>query len=195
MLPNAHLSIVRQIMDVYEKLKQGKETVAFRVSNQCTESKVIGHIVIDLVYVRHDAGQYNNSIGFYDNYKNQKHAYKNLTITCQMDTDNELPYGWELVIDESYGCVKITLEKAEEMVKTLRPINRKLRKLDDAEGCCDSFEEFVSRLARVLGVKAFYTKQGSNIQYERNDNAGELRDYLRSLINENQIKLGFTKAA
>jgi hypothetical protein len=182
-------------MDIYEKLLSGKELVAFRVSNQCIQSRSIGNIVIDLVYVIPDKGEWNNSIGFYDNYDHQKHAYKNLTINCQMDAYNAMPYGWELVIDQSYDNSKIKLEDAEKMVKTLRPLNRKLTKLDEKIGYCDSFEEFVNRLTKILGVKAFYSKPGENIQYKRNDNAGELGEYLNSLIKENQVTLGFSVAA
>ena len=182
-------------MDIYEKLQCGKETVAFRVSNQISASSHYGHIVVDVVYVREENGFYNDSLGFYDNYHNQKHHYKGLTVRCQMDKHCEQPYRWNLVFDDNKDLSNLSLKKAEEIVKTLRPINKKLNKIMDAEGDVGSFEEFIARLGRVLNVKAFYGKYGSNIQYKRNDNIGVLRDHLRSLISDNQMTLGFTKAA
>ena len=182
-------------MDINEQLERGKETVAFRVSNQCADFSEYGHITLDVVYVKRDEGRYNDSIGFYDNYFDQKHQYKGLKVTCQMGKHSELPYAWKLCMDDYSGLDDVTLEKAEEIVKTLRPIHRKIKKISDTEGCVESFEEFVLRLVRVLNVKAFYAKYGSDIQYKRNDNIGVLRDHLRSLIAENQNKLGFVKVA
>lgn len=183
------------VMDIYEQLINGKESIAFRVSNQCADFSEYGHITLDVVYVKSDEGRYNDSIGFYDNYFDQKHQYKGLKISCQMDKRSELPYAWRLYIENYIGWSDVTLERAEEMVQTLRPIHRKMKKISDTEGCVESFEEFVLRLVRVLNVKAFYAKYGSDIQYKRNDNIGALRDHLRSLISENQNKLGFTKVA
>lgn len=179
-------------MDINEQLKHGKETIAFRVASHCNDISGYGHIVLDVVYVKSDAGRYNDSIGFYDNYYDQKHQYKGLKVTCQMDKGIELPYSWRLIVD---NCIYLSLGKAEEIVKTLRPIHRKMEKLCNAEGSVETFEEFVVRLVRVLNIKAFYARHGNDSQYKRNDNIGELRGYLQYLISENQNKLGFTKVS
>ncbi len=182
-------------MGINELLKCGKETIAFRVHHECADFSQFGHITLDLVYVKSEQGRNNSSIGFYDNYFDQKHKYKGLKVTCQMDGESELPYAWKLSVDSYLGSQEVTLEKAERIIKTLRPIHRKMNKISDVEGDTNSFEEFIFRLVRVLNVKAFYGKYGSDIQFKRNDNIGALREHLQALIAENQNKLGFSKAS
>lgn len=181
-------------MDIYKQLEVGKETIAFRVSNACPAHSEFGHISLNVVYVKSDKGRYDDSIGFYENYFTEKHQYKGLSINCQMSRDKELPYGWEITVN-ARSSDGLTLTQAEDIVKTLRPINRKLRKISEKEGDVESFEEFVVRVGRVLGVKAFYGRYENNTQCQRNDNIGALRSYLRSLIKENQNKLGYSSAA
>ena len=181
-------------MDIRDQLARGKETVAFRAMNDCQGNREYGHIYIDVVHVIPERGRYNDSIGFYDNYFDQKHQFKGLTISCQMDNQSELPYGWNISVktDNSNG---LDLSRAEEIVKTLRPINKKLIDICDKEGHVDTFEEYVIRLTRVLCIKSFYMKKEGDIQFMRNDNIGGLRNYLRTLIKENQVKLGYSQAA
>lgn len=182
-------------MNTNDLLIKGKETVALRVSNDCQEYAEIGHIHIDVVYVRPDCGVQNESLGFYDNYYDHKHQYKGLKINCQMDRNNENPYGWELVIDNINTAGGINLESAETMVKVLRSINRKMKKIEDTEGRVDSYVEFVIRIVRCLGVKAYYTKRDNDLQFHLQQDIGSLRSHLMHLLDTNRQRLGFIKAA
>jgi hypothetical protein len=182
-------------MDIYEQLEKGKETVALRVSNNCADYSIFGHIIVDVVFVQNKDSFYHDSIGFYARGGNAKHKYKDLTVKCTMDECSELPYGWKLCVDSCIYEGEMVLEDAEEIVKTLKAITKKLSKIDHEEGCASTFEEFVVRFGRVIGAKAFYEKLGSNTQYKRNDCIGDLRQRIRSLIKVNNDKLGFAKAS
>jgi hypothetical protein len=177
-------------MDIYTKLQKGKETVAFRISNDCRMHCDYAHITLEVIFVKDETKEWNDSIGFYDNNYNDMHKYKGLQITCQMDRTNDKPYAFELTarLGNSEGAVN--LQEAESLVKTLRPIQRKMNKIEEFEGSTDSFEVFILRLAKVLKVKAFYTKPDNNLSYKRNDNINMLRNELQNLIRNNLVCLG-----
>jgi hypothetical protein len=187
-------------MNITDQLIKGKETIALRVINNCSTCNDFAHIEIDVVYVLPENSssnetRWNESIGFYDNFYDQKHKYKGLSVTCQMDRNNENPYCWQLHIDNSIGNDRITLERAEEMVKALRPIHRKLNKIAETEGHEKSYEEFVIRIVRALGVKAFYTREENNRQFKLNSDISDLKSHLRDCICKNRNTLGFVTAA
>jgi hypothetical protein len=181
-------------MDIYELLDCGKETIALRVCNDCNSGANYGHITLQVVHVLPNKGRYDDSLGFYDNNMGNKHQFKGLKIHCQMDKTNEQPYGWSMEIND-IGSRGISLEKAEEIVKTLKPIQRKLNKISEQEGHELGFVEYVTRICRILKIKAFYGQYNGNLQLARCDTIGALPSYLRELIKENQTSLGFIKAA
>lgn len=182
------------VIDIHELLERGKEDVALVLSNDCSDFSEYAHINLLVAYVVPDKGRYNESIGYYNNYFNEKNKYKDLKISCQMDSRKEQPYAWQLGISQ-IGSGSFNLADAEEMVKTLRPINRKLLKIVDTEGSPDTFEEYVSRIVRVLGVKAFYEKVDGNLQFSRCNEMSLLRSRIKTLIKQNNEKLGFVKEA
>lgn len=182
------------VMNIHELLERGKEDVALVLSNDCSDFSEYGHINLSVAYVIPGKGRYNDSIGYYNNYFSEKHKYKDLKISCQMDSRKEQPYAWELGIS-CLGSASFSLEDAEEMVKTLRPIKRKLLKMTDTEGSPDTFEEYVSRIVRALGVKAFYEKVDGNLQFSRCNEMSMLRSRIKALIKQNNEKLGFVKEA
>jgi len=176
-------------MLISELLLKGKETVAFRVSNHCPSNSEFATIILDVVYVRTDKGIYDNSIGFYDNYTGEKNQYKGLIINGHMSKRTELPCGWELCSRTSQQ--HITLTNAEDIIKVMRPINRKLGKIADNEGSVDTFIDYVIRIGRVLGVKAYYEKRDNNREHQLNNNIGNLKNHLKSIIRHNNKKLGY----
>jgi len=183
-------------LDIYTKLSKGRETVALRIDNICITGRECGHIILDVVHVADHDSKFNNSMWFYENYFDQKNKYKNLAISCQLDGYNEAPYGWKLFIKPNMVNFDGTdLEEAEQMVKTLRPIHRKLDKIRDIEGEPKTFVDFVLRIVRVLKIKAFYAKDDNNIQYSRNDNIGQIREHLQNLISDNMVTLNDSKVA
>ena len=182
-------------MDICEQLRKGKETVALRVSGGMHEGSAFAFIKVDVAYVRPDGDGYNNSLAFYGNYYDDKNKFKGLCVGADMDSSKANPFSWSLSIDSMIENQSVSLEKAKEMVKTLTKIERKLQKIEDAEGFAGSFEEYVVRLGRAVGAKAFFAKQGSNIQYKLNSNIGGLRGCVQSVIAENRKLLGFTEAA
>jgi hypothetical protein len=78
-------------METFEKIRVGKETVAFRlfaVPMQYT-SGVTLHV--DVVYVENEHKDYVQSMGFYNNYFTDKHQYKGLSIKANMYCDDVTP--------------------------------------------------------------------------------------------------------
>jgi hypothetical protein len=174
-------------MEIFEKIRVGKETVALRlfaVPMQYT-SGVTFHV--DVVYVENEHKNYVKSMGFYNNYFTDKHQYKGLSIKANMYCDDLTPSQYEVHIDTDRDGT-ITIERAMAMVKTLKPIKGKLLKLDDQLGQTGSFEEYTCRLAKILKVKAFYhtslTSKTDRTEY-RNDNVSQLRQTIRSMIAAN----------
>lgn len=146
-------------MDLQEQLRKGKEQVAFRLRflNQYGSTS---HIEIDLCYVSE-----NNAIAFYDNYTGQKHQYRNLVIKSQMDDYFFEPYGYNLVTDCTSG---FCLDEAKLEVKVLTSIDRKLKLLCKEKGYPNNFVEYVSYMANVFGVQAFYVSHlnSRNVYHE-----------------------------
>ncbi len=138
-------------MNMNQKLKLGKETVAMMIKSEPLGSSDYGNVTISVVYVKEDG----KSIGYYDNYFDQKNKYKGLTYSCQVSRNIEVPYACRLFVD---GCdfVEITLDVAKQAVKTMSPIQKKLDKIANIEGETVSFEDMACRLARVIGAKAFF---------------------------------------
>lgn len=159
-------------MNLSQQLATGREKVAFRVSMENNGS--ISHINLDLVYV----GAM-NQIEFYDNYYDQKHQYRGLSIKSQLCESFHEPYGYELVVSgNSFG---ITLSVANRITKVLSPIERKLQKLEKSYGSVYSFEDYVMRVAEVMGVKAFFTNHGSK-RNVYNPEMAELIPLIRTLV-------------
>lgn len=180
-------------MDINELLAKGKETVALRVLNEDRAGHNAAHIRVDVVYVQPDKGVYDASLGFYDNYYDQKHKYKGLTVSGQMTPEWELPYGYCLSIAAQGSAIELSV--AEQMVNTLKPLHRKMAKIAESEGDVYSFEEYIMRFARVINAKAFYTRDSSNVQHKLNSNIGQLRSHIRHLIAVNQKSLGYSMAS
>jgi|TARA_R110002060_G_scaffold9059_1_gene13496 hypothetical protein len=171
-------------METFEKIRVGKETVAFRlyaVPMQYT-SGVTLHV--DVVYVENEHKDYVQSMGFYNNYFTDKHQYKGLSIKANMYCDDVTPSQYEVHIDTDRDAI-VTIERAMSMVKTLKPIKHKLLKIADELGQVESFEEYVCRLAKILKVKAFYhaslNSKTDKTEY-RNDNVSQLRQTIKSII-------------
>ena len=174
-------------MEIFEKIESGKETVALRlyvVPMQFTPG-VVFHV--DVVYVADEQKDYVQSMGFYNNYFTDKNQYKGLCVKGSMFRDDVAPSQYQVHINTDRDN-SVSLERAMGMVKTLKPINRKLLKLDEDLGQAESFDEYVCRLAKVLKVKAFYhpslTSKTDRTEY-RNDNDSELRETIKSMIAAN----------
>ena len=182
-------------MNIDTQLKKGKETVALRIAGGCPDYSKFGFVCVDVVFVRPNGDGYNNSLGFYDNYYGDKHHYKGLTVNATMHGEKAQPFDYKLTIDSLGSERSVSLEDARSMVKILAPIERKLKKIEDAEGFAGSFEEYVVRLGRVLGAKAFFAKSPDNIQCKLHTNMGEMRRTIRDVIDNNQKQLGFSEVA
>jgi hypothetical protein len=173
-------------MDIYEKLKAGKEKVALRFYS---EAKSSGNILIhcDVVYVKDELTK-GYSIGYYDNTE-EKRQYKGLKVTALQSSACGKPFGWELEKRTYSGTM--SFYEASSFIKAVKPINKKLAKFDSEEGVVISFEDYILRLAKVLNVNDFYAN-GDQFRSDEHYRSIEcLRDYLISIIQENQVKVGF----
>lgn len=175
--------------DLESILKAGKENVAFRVLNNIAPGSEYAHIIIQVVYAMPKSGNYINSLNFYSNYHNDKHKYKGLVINSQMSRESDNPYAYDLSVNH-HCSTGMKLEEAEQVVKTLKPIHKKLAAYDEAEGYCDSFIEYVIRVSRALKVSCFYGQYGPHNQDRLNHNMGDLRGHIKRLIEENRAALG-----
>jgi hypothetical protein len=171
-------------MKILEKINIGKETVALRLFVVPMQYSPGVTFHVNVVYVENEQKNYVESMGFYNNYYGDKNKYKGLSVQGNMFDDDVTPNQYEIHIDTDRDSL-VTIEGAMEIVKTLKPIKRKLLKLDDELGQADSFDEYVCRLAKVLKVKAFYhaslTSQTDRTEY-RNDNVSQLRQTLKGMI-------------
>jgi hypothetical protein len=174
-------------METFDKMRVGKETVALRlfvVPMQYTSGATFH---VDVVYVENERSAYVQSMGFYNNYFTDKHQYKGLSVKANMYCDDVVPSQYEVHIDADRDTT-VTIERAAAMLKTLKPIKRKLLKLEDKIGQADSFEEYVCRLAQILNVSAFYhgslTSKSDRTEY-RNNNINQLRDTIKSMVAAN----------
>lgn len=149
-------------MEAYEQLQTGKETVALRLYTLPEEYGTGTTVHADVVYVKNAKIDYVQSMGFYNNYFDEKHQYKGLSVIAQCYGETPTPTGYELHIESSRNN-SITLEKALSMVSVLKPINRKMSKLDLQLGHHEDFAEYVCRLAKVLKVKSFYHKSITSV--------------------------------
>jgi hypothetical protein len=184
-------------MNTQEQLKKGKEVVCFRVQN--STERGYGHITIGLVYYDPEASSQHQGMSFYDNYYNDKHKYRGITIKSQsgsggLSSDNAEPYGYEIQLDTHH---KITTSVAKEFLDAMRPIQRKLDKIIDIEGHPQSYLEYVVRLVRVFGVKRFYHKN-----YDRPNDLTEylsdvsyFRSYMEQLVDHNHKTINPNKDA
>jgi hypothetical protein len=171
-------------MDTFEKIRVGKETVALRLFAVPLKytSGITFHV--DVVYVENINRNYVESMGFYNNYFTDKNQYKGLSVQGLMYSDELTPNQYEVHINTDRD-VTVTLERAMDMVKTLKPIKRKLLKLDNELGEPESFDEYICRLAKVLKVKSFYHRSLTSINDRteyRNDNLSQLRNTIKSMI-------------
>lgn len=93
---------------------------------------------------------------------------------------NLIPQAW---LDEKTGEIfgmgteyrdvhSVDLRTAEDMVKTLRKLERGMAKLSESEGYVNSrdFATYLFRVARVLGIKTFYVRNSRTAR----DNSGEV---------------------
>lgn len=123
-------------MTINEKILTGKETVALRLYTQPMQYSTGVTFHVDVVYVEDEQKQYVQSMGFYDNYFTDKHQYKGLSVKGIMYQDDTKPFQYEIHIETDRDTT-VSIERATAMVKTLKPIQRKLLKLDNELG--DSF--------------------------------------------------------
>jgi hypothetical protein len=94
--------------------------------------------------------------GHIRNYSDQgwpREPMADLAISAQCDkTSTSGSYGWRVEFAQPYS---VNLERAAEMVKVLRSIDRGMDKLKAQFGYPDTFAEYVARVATVLKVRTF----------------------------------------
>jgi hypothetical protein len=174
-------------MDIYEKINAGKETVALRL--YATPEKYGNGTIFhaDVVYVAKEEVSYVESMGFYKNYFDEKNQYKGLNVKALSYPDFPKPSGYQVhIVSDTHE--QVTLEVAKKMTSVLRPIERKLEKLNNELSQPDSFTEYLCRLAKVLKVKSFYhsstTSVNDRTEY-RVDDITKLRKAIDQMIEFN----------
>lgn len=78
--------------------------------------------------------------------------YENLRVYSQGDMATGSVYGYEV---EYRDMVSIKLSTAEQMVKVLRAINRKMEKIQSELGYPQSFPEYLARAGKSMGVSQY----------------------------------------
>jgi hypothetical protein len=174
-------------METFEKIRIGKERVALRLF--VVPLKYISGVTfhVNVVYVDDVNKNHVQSMGFYSNYFTDKHQYKGLCVKAVMYANEITPTQYDIHIDTDRDS-EVTIERAMAMVKTLKPIKRKLLEISQVEPQADTFEEYICHLAKILKVESFYhpstTSKTDRTEY-RNDNVLQLRDMIRSMIDAN----------
>lgn len=171
-------------METYKKLIAGKEDVALRMFALPEQYGSGTTFHVDVVYVKDSSIDYVQSMGFYNNYYDEKHQYKGLSVVALSYAESPTPSGYEVQI-ESRGNEPVTLDRATCMLSVLKPINRKMAKLDLALGHHEDFAEYVCRVAKVLKAKSFYHKSTSSLndmtEY-RVDDITQLKQAIEEMI-------------
>ncbi|MFT5852266.1 MAG: hypothetical protein ACI87J_002242 [Colwellia sp.] len=174
-------------MEALEKLQTGKEAVALRLYTLPEEYGTGITVHADVVYVKNAKIDYVQSMGFYNNYFDEKHQYKGLSVIALCYGEKPTPTGYELHIESSRNN-SITLEKALSMVSVLKPINRKMSKLDLQLGPHENYAEYVHRIAIVLKVKSFYhksIKSTNDFTEYRVDDITQLKQAIEQMLEFN----------
>ena len=154
----------------FELLRTGKEHVALMITGGAiSKFSEYGEITLRVAFVKNTESQFDSSLGFYDNSHGDKNHYRGLQLTASMDSRSPTSYGIRLNFQTSTAQT-FDLDELDSMRKSIRPILRKLQKIEEKEGQTLNFEKMALRLARVLKVKHFYTKQEGGCQWKRNDN-------------------------
>lgn len=173
-------------MSMSELLLAGKEGVAFRIKNDFRTDSQYADIILEVVYIdEEDSGQ---PIGLYGNYQGEKNQYKGLRFVAQMDNARSEPCHWVSYIKE-FMWESISLEEAKKVVAVLNPIHKKLQHIESKEGYSETFEEYIVRIGRILKIKGYFITTEHN-QTKLCRDVGGLRDYLRTIVNDNLKRWG-----
>lgn len=174
-------------MNIREKLQKGKETPAFRLFR--VDGYYSDHCNIELQVCYLDE---KNEPGFYNNYCDEKRQFKDVYVRCCLSRDFPAPYGFELAVTSHR---KMTLADAEKVVATLKPIQKKLDKIESLEGSPQSFEEYALRAVRVLEIGAYWPAPTKTRTYHVSHDMRFFRHELSNLIKEIQESFGQGVAA
>jgi hypothetical protein len=128
----------------------------------------------------------------------RRDEFSEFRITGQMDKSSEDFYGRRISFFEH----RIELVEAEQIVKTLRRIHRKLERMDEQLGSAPTFAGFVARVALVIEAdmpKPFIicTQRGPGYSYDDNEyrylDADGIAHWLDTQVREWQDKHGFVR--
>jgi hypothetical protein len=171
-------------MDIFDKVQAGKEPVALRLYALSNNFLSGTELHVDVVYVKDATKDYVQSMGFYQNYHDEKNQYKNLKVKAHCFGEFPTPGLYEIHIDNSRDMAS-TLDNAMAMVKVLKPIVHKMNKIEMEQGHHLNFEEYICRLATVLKVKSFYHKSTKSLNDSteyRIDDITQLRAAIKDMI-------------
>jgi hypothetical protein len=102
------------------------------------------------VYIENGETRY-----FSDSWGDPNRGLYKLTVAAQANLrDDSEPYGWDK------GAVyrdihEVSLVQAEQMIKTLRKIDRSLNKIKDELGYASSYGQQLARVGKILGVTSY----------------------------------------
>lgn len=94
-------------------------------------------------------------------------ALRDLKITCAMATNMEsISYGWDIEYRQPYN---VDLQRAEEMVKALRIVQRKMNRIHQLIGRPATFGQYLARAAQALSVTTILIErfEHRNVGYNR----------------------------
>lgn len=175
-------SLIKSDADrILGQLRTGKERVALRLNVRSLEGYHFPVFVADLMYVTDPDKPGFDSASFYMNSVGDKHHYRDLQMVVELPVkplaDCRPDYNFAHNIAHS-----VSLEDADVMVRTLRPIMRKIKKLEQEGAGGHCLEDHVARFAEALNVKSYFCPDGSGC-VERVDDLSSLKDSVSVLIN------------
>jgi len=116
---------------------------------------------------------------------------KHLEVSCQLDnngTTNGNPYAW----NTSFHNVNLDTGNCDRMVKTLRHIERGLAKIEKQIGNIESFEDYVVRVCRSIGVDKFVFPADNSEKFIT-DSASSAKYRITRMIQDVQDSLSDTE--
>ena len=110
-----------------------------------------------------------------------------MEITCQYTIGENRPYAFRWGYD-NYGVT--SLDVLEEEVKNMRPIQKKLDKMQEEWGYTDNYGQYVLRFAKAIGAEKVI------VGYNNSFNTWKVTDipWMIDRILEHQFSAAFTRS-
>lgn len=144
---------------------------------QLVSNKSGRYLTVDVEFVTIDGDGRRSPLTDYEFYENSE--FSRMRIHAQADTDSQDFY--ESRVEYGSWAGRLSLSRAELIVKGLRKIDKGLDRLVEKEGYTGDFAEYVTRVLRVSGCKGYLRESRNDAGFYIANN-GCIRDDIGRLL-------------